>query len=525
MKGKTLSIITIALLAASMLAVLPVRGNGPTTMYFNPSVFNGTLDLGDPVVTSVMLKDFTDLYTWQVEITWDPAVLDLVSYDSPYVLLDDVFDTLAPGVLVAFINGMINHVTGIFTYSAYSLSGPTGVTGTPGVGYKMMTLHFVVVGYGSSPIHYNKPYPEYTPPADRTYWLQSVGAEQPCEYIDGSATTKAPPAPYGPTALFTWYPTIPKEGTEVTFDATASKPGFNGVSMCPITEYRWDFDNDGVFEHNVTTKMTIHIFDTPGDYPVTLEVYAPGTGVEETDQITKTVKVIPPPAGAAIDLTSNKVPMNGEGPDVASDSFAPQELMILYAKVTYNDDPVEGKLVGFEVRDSEDNHVTYRTATTDSSGIAWVELRIPSMPASGDWIAIAIVDVAGTTVADTMPFRVGWIVQILSVTPDLAEYHKGEDMSFIMEITNIALTSKTVTLTLVIYDACGVPIAQLVILDWTLDPDVTAYVATAVGIPVPSWAFVSPPPAVVYANSFTALPSLGGVPTCPEVSAEFMISP
>jgi hypothetical protein len=139
-------------------------------------------------------------------------------------------------------------------------------------------------------------------------------------------------------------------------------------------------------------------------------------------------------------------------------------------------------------------------------------------------MAIAIVDVAQTTVADTMPFKVGWIVEILSVTPGQQIYNKGQEMYFALSIKNIAKTTKTVTLTLVVYDACGVPIGQIVIPNWQIEAGAEVEYATMVGIPIPTWTFISPPPATVYANSFTDLPINNGVPTCPEVSAEFMIS-
>lgn len=519
MKGKTLSAIITVLLALSIFAVLPVRGSPTATMYFDPGTFTGK-DIDDTFDTSVMIKDFTDLYTWQVEVTWNPAVLDLISYVAPTTLTDDVFDILAPGVFTSFIPGTINHAAGIFTYSAYSLSGESGVTGTPGTGYKMMTLHFKVRGYGSSAIHFNQPYPAYSPPNDHTYWLQSVGSEQPCEYIDGTVETVPAPAPYGPTAKFTWTPTVPIIGTEVTFDASTSKSGFDGSHTCPITEYRWDFDGDLVWDKSVSTATTTWTFAIAGDYSVTLEVYAPGA-TPETDRLTKTVKVIPPPMGAAVDLTApSQAPWDGEGPNVECDAFAPQQEVLLRAKVTYNLDPVEGKLVAFEVHDSRDNIIITRTATTNADGIAEVTFRIPSMPNFGDWLAIVTVDVAETTVADTMPFKVGWIIEILSVEPEATTYHKGAQMYFTLTFKNIALSTKTTTLTVVVYDDVGVPIGLLVVPDWSVEGGFEGPYMTT-GILVPSWAFIGT--GKVYANAYTVLPSLGGVPYCPEASAEFLL--
>jgi hypothetical protein len=89
--------------------------------------------------------------------------------------------------------------------------------------------------------------------------------------------------------------------------------------------------------------------------------------------------------GPAIDLFTQSyrsypphyTPYNGTGPEEETDVFQPQDLIILYAKVTYNDDPVQNKLVAFEIRDSWQRKVLVRTAPTNASGIATIDFRIP----------------------------------------------------------------------------------------------------------------------------------------------------
>jgi len=224
--------------------------------------------------------------------------------------------------------------------------------------------------------------------------------------------------------------------------------------------------------------------------------------------------------GAAIDLYCQKAPFDGKGPNVKSDAFAPQELVILYAKVTYNDDPVANKLVGFQVNASDGTLVFTRVAETDESGIAMAEFRIPSDPVFGEWLAYAIVDVAQTTVADTMPFDVGWIIEILSVTPVESTYSKGETASFTLSIKNLGKTTKTPTITVVVYDECAVPIAVALVPEWSIEGEAT--VDFTCDLEIPMWAFVGT--ATVYANAFTDLPSNDGVPYCPEASASFIIA-
>ena len=53
--------------------------------------------------------------------------------------------------------------------------------------------------------------------------------------------------------------------------------------------------------------------------------------------------------GGKIDLFTQKLPFNGAGAKQSSDAFQPQELVILYARVTYNEWPVGNQPVAFQV--------------------------------------------------------------------------------------------------------------------------------------------------------------------------------
>lgn len=104
--------------------------------------------------------------------------------------------------------------------------------------------------------------------------------------------------PYPPVANFTQYPEKPKVYEPVYFDASTSQPGFDGDDECPITEYHWDFGDST----SSTGKTVRHIYDKPGNYTVTLTVYAPGispyidpqyVGTNTTDTTQHVKQVIP----------------------------------------------------------------------------------------------------------------------------------------------------------------------------------------------------------------------------------------
>jgi len=116
-------------------------------------------------------------------------------------------------------------------------------------------------------------------------------------------------APYSPIANFTEYPETPYVHQPVYFDASTSKPGFNGTHTCPITEYRWDFGDGN--KTTTTTPIIHHIYERAGIYYVTLTVYAPGA-TPETDSKTHRITVISIPVGGyslPIQLPTTAIPV------------------------------------------------------------------------------------------------------------------------------------------------------------------------------------------------------------------------
>jgi hypothetical protein len=92
--------------------------------------------------------------------------------------------------------------------------------------------------------------------------------------------------PIGPTADFMLYPATPKANQTVTFDATMSKPGYNGTHHLPIVNYTWDFGDGNVTSGNYPT--IVHRYMAYGDYMAKLNV----TDINGfKGYVTKTVRV------------------------------------------------------------------------------------------------------------------------------------------------------------------------------------------------------------------------------------------
>lgn len=318
-----------------------------------------------------------------------------------------------------------------------------------------------------------------------------------------------------PVASFNFSPIDLLEDDLVTFDASTSS-----ADGGTIVSYEWDF-GDGSPHVIVTYPITTHTYTTYGTYTVTLNV-TDSEGKWDTES--KNVTVILPCVGPGIDAYTQKDPYNGKGLNKASDAFAPQEEVILYAYVSYYCDPVQNKLVAFEVYDPNGTAFLYRTDDSDVNGIATITFRIPSTPIFGTWTAYATVEVAGIQVQDTLTFKVGWIVEITHVeTTDSTgapktTFAKGTQIHLNITVVNIAFVPKITTITIVIYGEAGVPIGQLAISDFAV-PSGTSYIS--ISLPIPNWAFVGL--GTIHVNAYTDLPQLNGTPYCPELSTTFLI--
>jgi hypothetical protein len=112
----------------------------------------------------------------------------------------------------------------------------------------------------------------------------------------------------------------------------------------------------------------------------------------------------PPVGGRLLDLYTQ---YSGKGPDNPGGKFLLAQEVYLISYVTYNDYPVQQKLVAFQVINPTNESVLFRSAITDEAGLANVSFRIPLVDSSvGIWRAISVVDIAEEVVWDTISFEV-----------------------------------------------------------------------------------------------------------------------
>jgi hypothetical protein len=114
-----------------------------------------------------------------------------------------------------------------------------------------------------------------------------------------------------------------------------------------------------------------------------------------------------PPSAGLLDVYTQR---GGKGPGQPSGSFTVGKTVDLISNVTYSGNPVQQKLVAFQVENPLGEIVVIRTAITDKNGLAAISFAIPIDSANnGTWSAISTVDIAGVTAWDTITFQVFFV--------------------------------------------------------------------------------------------------------------------
>jgi len=235
---------------------------------------------------------------------------------------------------------------------------------------------------------------------------------------------------------------------------------------------------------------------------------------------------------AKIDLFTQKEPYDGKGSNAPSDAFSPDELVILYAHVMYNETPLQNLLVAFYVR-APNNAFFFLSERTNASGIAAINFTIP-WPCTdisvvfGEWYALASALVGNTVIKDSLTFKVGWLVELVSIrTIDenltyRLSFGIGGDVGLEIALRSIAKVVKTATIAITIQDELDVPVSSYAIYDFKVQPN-GKIVFLYCKLNIPKWAYIGE--ATILVSALTNPVNESGYPYCPAVSTKFYITP
>ena len=225
--------------------------------------------------------------------------------------------------------------------------------------------------------------------------------------------------------------------------------------------------------------------------------------------------------GRVIDLTTQYPdPYGGQGPGMPSDMFWPQKQVELNAYVTYNEWPVQQKIVAFEIDNPQGDLVDLLTGITDTNGKAHVSFRIPwpcDDPESlfGVWTVKATVDLYCIIVNDTLEFHFDYLVHWLKVTTDKIDYGHCEYINLNVTFGSHSQQAHWVLITVVGHDEVNVPygVDRVWILVEGAEYCTLKEYTVQLSIHVPKYAAAGT--STLYVNAYSAWPAAGGSPWAP----------
>jgi PKD repeat protein len=215
----------------------------------------------DSFSVDVNVADVINLYGWQVNMSFDPDVLEVTDITEGDFLIDQ------PEGTTGF--SRIENEDGWALFSWSTVGNHLGVDGSG----TLATVEFMTLTAGESVLNITHP---------NTYLLELVPPPPPpgeppqrkIPHIPANADFSSLTIP--PVAEFTYSPEMPHRNETVTFDASASYDDEEIVS------YKWDFGDGTTGTGNITT----HEYTTSGAKSVTLNVTDNvGLWTVETDQI------------------------------------------------------------------------------------------------------------------------------------------------------------------------------------------------------------------------------------------------
>jgi hypothetical protein len=294
-----------------------------------------------------------------------------------------------------------------------------------------------------------------------------------------------------------------------------------------------------------------HKYSAAGTYTITEDCYAPyqPAGLAWCN-ITSSVTVTAP-VSTGIDVYEVRESLwpgdlnwttSGVGPGVPGRPYSPQALVHLEAYVIYNGAPVQEQIVTFEVHvltpspliGPANMTILIVTAMTNATGYADIQFRIPNLCAEfggpqglmGKWWVYVDVAMCQIKYSDYMFFDMGYILTLSNMVPITNLVKVCQYINFTVSVTNIDWASAgnvPAYVVLVIYDNNEVPIGyDMVKMSFPGETTFCQPVTTTIqmALHIPKYAFVGQ--STGYINLFTYIPSLCGLPYCPEATTSFL---
>lgn len=536
MKKKYLILIAVLLLVSPVPFTL-IKGATPAaTLSLNPSVVpTQNLSVGSTFSIVLHIDNVNNLWQWAAGLSWNPAVLLLQGSPKEGPFLKNEGSTLFPPAAVDNTLGVLYEM-GSVLMSSSSASGSGDLA----------TVTFKVVGQGHSDINITNPVlrdPGVSPGAPHLpieFTFTNATFDFPSANPSPSPSNSPSPSPgqtnstseHSPTAKF-----IPEEGMfylkgdKIVLDATQSTGGYDLAGTnetCPISNYAWrvEYLNGTVFK-TFSGQIANFAASVEADFRIILIVTAidphpPSFATfSATDSTSAIVHVQSAETATNIDVFTEK---GGMGKNTAGGPYGPDELIEVYAHVTYHNSSLVNKDVAFTIRNQNGTDSGVRVGRTNAEGVAYAEFRLPWPDTDnpeiffGNWSILATVDVSQVTVNDTVTFSYNYIITTQGVSvPAFVQKLDNIPINITVNSLNESPTS-SMTIAITVFDSYKVPIYSFILPN--IKPTLGNSTITAT-IFIPSWAFLGQ--ATIYVNVLTDAPNNDGVPYSREREIQIQI--
>jgi len=263
MRKKTICLLIITLIALSIFPLVPNTKaiTGPTVA-LAPATYQVS-QLQQTFTLSVTISNVQSLWSWTVEIAWDPTVLSLVGTPQTGGFLEQA------GTAQFLATPAYKGATGAETINDVSYS----TTGASGSGV-LATIKFQVNAETSTSVQLGNITLESPNPSNPSY---------------GTPITLAPPTSSTTTISFVSGAPVanPSSDQTVTEGATVTFDGSKSLPSGSITAYSWSFMYNGV-NQTLKGENPTFTFNIPGIYVVTL-VVTDSNGASQPVTVTITV--------------------------------------------------------------------------------------------------------------------------------------------------------------------------------------------------------------------------------------------
>jgi hypothetical protein len=221
---------------------------------------------------------------------------------------------------------------------------------------------------------------------------------------------------------------------------------------------------------------------------------------------------------ARIQVFTNKGGIAASG---TSATYGPQDLIEIYALLTYQNSAVPNQDISFSVQNTNGTIIAITDAVTNQTGIAHVEYRLPAPDPNatqivfGTWTITASFEVLQATVSNSTTFNFNYLSNVESIQIS-ATIHRSQILPIELNIDTGLFATPGSELDITIFDQANVPIGSFTFINSMQLQNFTVVDTT---IAIPSWAFTGQ--ATIYVCLLTA----NGTALAPETVANFQILP